>query len=50
MTEGKNPNAQVMCDMCKRKDSCDQTILDQIFCKLNQIAWEIKKLRKGDKE
>lgn len=45
--EAKNPNAEKMCSMCYNKDKCEQSIFDQIFCKLNQINWEIKKSRTG---
>ena len=48
--EAKNPNAKKMCSMCYSKDNCEQSVFDQIFCKLNQINWEIKKMRQGDKE
>ena len=48
MTEYKdNPSAKGMCDICRNKDNCDQTIHDQIFCKLNHISWELKKSRIG---
>jgi hypothetical protein len=48
MTEYKdNPSAKKMCSFCGLKDDCDQTIHDQIFCKIDKVAWELKQVRTG---
>lgn len=44
-----NPNAKVMCGMCKY-EVCERTLLDQIYCKLNQIAWTLERMRRKEEE
>jgi len=47
--ELNNPKAEGMCQMCYDKDKCNKDILDQIFCKLNQINMTLVKNAREEK-
>jgi len=51
MSEGfENPKAKFLCNKCYDKDVCEQTISDQIYCKLNQMNMNLANILKEVKK